>query len=345
LHSHNQKDEATLRHSYLLRYLYNPLTTAAIGILAGALFQIVQVKWWFVLAWILLSLALVRAGAKTLQFIFFSAVIAASLWVGLRFVPKPQPPAKLPTSSEIAEEVLKVLPNTTTQTGSTTTAKPPQSTIPEVSLIFKESALFTPERKRRVTVVINDFYLYLKGLGFPVQKELPPVGVSNYNVQSISGTFPGTIYDQQIYLPKNSLDNSDAIRKVYASYVFRRLFGTFGANSIGLQDYANDETTATLYEVYYASSAVNRDLDRDNDWRGHAWMEALWEIRQKMGKDFTDRAMFYTYKAWDPKPVPGNFEAKFWTRFLAGVWVIDNNGTSFKAVQEILVKRRIPQAS
>ena len=73
-------------------------------------------------------------------------------------------------------------------------------------------------------------------------------------------------------------------------------------------------------------------------------MEALWDIREKKGKDFTDRAMYYTYKTWDPKPIPGNFESKFLTRFLAGVWVIDNNGTSIEAVQSILARHGIPQA-
>jgi hypothetical protein len=73
-------------------------------------------------------------------------------------------------------------------------------------------------------------------------------------------------------------------------------------------------------------------------------MEALWDIRKKKGKDFTDRAMYYTYKTWIPKSVPGDFANKFWARFLAGVWVIDNNGTSIEAVQSILSQHHIPQA-
>jgi hypothetical protein len=353
LGSHGPTSESAPQRSNLWRYVDNPWTTAAIGILAGAMFQIIAVAWAFVLSWVLFSLALIRVqssdgsarGVKALRFILVSGVIGLLLWAGSRIMPKPQPPAKLPTASEIAVEVSKLWPKVSGQAETAKITKMTHGTIPEVSLIFKESALLTPERKQRITEEINNFYLYLKGLGFPVQKEVPPLGVSASNFQAMSGVFPGTIYDQHILLPKNSLDNLDAIRKVYASYVFRTLFGTFGPNSLESQDRANDEITAALYEVYYASSAVNRDLDSNNDWRGHVWMEALWEIRQKMGKDFTDRAMFYTYKTWDPKPIPGDFEAKFWTRFLAGVWVIDNNGTSIGTVGTILAKHHIRQSS
>ena len=262
LGSHSHAAEPPQQRSSFWRYIDNTWTAlGAIGILAGVVFRIVAVPWAFAFVWVLFSLGLVRAetfdssarGVKALRFIFISGVVGVLLWAGSRIVPKPQPPAKFPTAAEIAEEVSKIRTNNTVQTDTTNTTKPPRVTVPEVSLIFKESPLFTAERKQRVTAVINDFYLYLKGIGFPIEKELPPLGVSNYNVLSMSGSFPGTIYDRQIYLPKNSLDNADAVRKVYASYVFRRLFGTFGEGSFEKQDYSNDETTATLYEVYYAS--------------------------------------------------------------------------------------------
>jgi hypothetical protein len=245
-------------------------------------------------------------------------------------IPKPA------TAAEIAAEVVKIggIPPASHSVF--------HSTSPDISLVFTDSPLFTFERKRQISKDIGGFYLYLKNLGFPVEKEVPPIGVSPYNVQMMGGTFPGTTYDRKFYLPNDSLDDPDAIRKVYASYVFRMLFVTFGEGSINNPDFANNETTATLFEVYYASSYINRNLD-SSDWKGRPWMEGLWDIRQKKGKDFTDRAMFYTYKTWDPKAIPGDLESKFWTRFLAGVWVIDNNGSSIDAVQSILAQHHLTQ--
>jgi len=301
----------------------------------------------FVIAGIILSIQVwrskpfERAGAflSGLPTIVITALLAGGLWEGWRIVPKPQPPAKPPTAAEIAAEVKKIFPEGSLGATTTISSSIIRSPAPEISLIFKDSPLLTPERKRRINSEVNGFYLYLRGLGFPLEKELPSFGVSNSNALSMSGVFPGTIYERQIYFPKNSLDDPDRIREVYASYVFQILFHIFGDRLS--RDFGNDRTTATLFEVYYASSFAGRNLDK-SEWRGHKWMQALWEIRSQKGKDFTDRTMYYTYKAWDPSPV-GEFDRKFCIRFLAGVWVIDNNGTSIGVVGSILAKHHLTQ--
>jgi hypothetical protein len=343
-------EETSSRFSKLWRYVDSPLTGIAIGLLAGAVVQSVSLASVFIVVWVLLTVQVFRVRpfggtsrfVQMLGMLAISAVLATILWGGWRKVPKPQPEAKPATAAEIAAEVSKILPSGGVAPATTSATRTTRSTTPDVSLIFTDSPLFTPDHKRLTISAINSFYLYLKNLGFPVEKEVPPIGVSPHDVQMMGGTLPGSIYERHIYLPKNSLDDVDAIRRVYASYVFRTLFGTFGGASIG-PDFMKDETTATLFEVYYTSSLANRNLD-STEWLGHRWMEALWDIRQKKGQDFTDRAMYYTYKTWDPKPVPGDFESKFWTRFLAGVWVIDNNGKSIEAVQSIVSQHHIPQA-
>ena len=171
----------------------------------------------------------------------------------------PQTPADAPTRQTSPVDRLRA--------GTMSVIEPTHTTNPVVSLIFTDSPLFTPERKRRITGEIDGFYMYLKSLGFPVEKEVPPLGVSPHNVQMMAGTFPGTLYDRHIYFPKNSLNDPDAIRKVYASYVFRTLFGTFGGNGSLGPDFTKDETTATLFAVYYTSSLANRNLD-SSEWRG-----------------------------------------------------------------------------
>jgi hypothetical protein len=269
-----------------------------------------------------------------------SAAIGLLLWIGWRATPKPEPPPKFPTAGEIATEVKKILPETTPTVMPPPKTRQPRGAKYEVSIIFKESPLLTPEVKTRISEGIDSFYLYLQKIGFPVEKDLPPIGVSSYNVQMMGGTNPGTRYDAAIYLPRNSLGDVNAIRKVYASYFFRKLFGTFLAGNGMPPNLSNEGTAATLYEVYYASSFANLNLD-STEWRGHTWMEALWDIRSKKGQDFTDRALYYTYKTWDSQQMSGEFDRSFLTRFLAGVWVIDNNGASIESVDSILVAHHL----
>jgi len=44
-----------------------------------------------------------------------------------------------------------------------------------VALIFKESSLFTGERKARLSNEVNAFYRYLAEIGFNLPKEAPPL--------------------------------------------------------------------------------------------------------------------------------------------------------------------------
>jgi hypothetical protein len=155
----------------------------------------------------------------------------------------------------------------------------------------------------------------------------------------MSGVFPGTIYQREISFPKGSLDDADSVRKVYLSYVFRTMFRTFGPDADEPPDIELRTNVAALFTSYFASSLGGKNLDT-NDWKGHRWMQALWEIRQNQGKTLTDEYMYYTFRTWDDNSIrtEGQFQDLFLTRFLAGVWVKDNLGTSLRAVEPILKK-------
>ena len=239
-----------------------------------------------------------------------------------------------PTAAEIAQAASQIVP---TQNRAPNTPKAP---APEIKLIFKDSPLLTEARKRNITKAINEAYSYLVNLGFPLEKEVPPLCVSPYNVQSMSGVFPGTIYERQIYLPHNSLDDPNTIRRVYLSYVFGMLFHSIDGGA--LSDQATRTTVAFLFTDYCASSIAGKNLD-SGEWRGHNWMQAVWEIRQRQGQAATDRYMYYAYRTWDVDPTKpsGAFEDVFLTRFLAGVWIKDNFGTSIASVEPILGKYKL----
>src|ERR1019366_584867 len=206
-----------------------------------------------------------------------------------------------PTAAEIAQAASQIVPP------QSHAPKAPKAAVPEIKIIVKDSPLFTQARKQNITRVINESYVYLSSLGFPLEKDLPPLGVSPSNVQGMSGIFPGTIYERQIYLPHNSLDDPDSIREVYLSYVFRMLFHTFGGTIS--PDQATRTTVAALFTWYYASSIGGKNLD-SREWKGHKWLQALWEIRQTQGRTATDQYMYYTYRTWDDESIKptGKFE-------------------------------------
>jgi hypothetical protein len=337
----------------LLPLIESPITWGGIGLLIGAIAAVAPVpalRYLFGLTWVIFVCALIRHNLFTrfppiLQVVgngVLSVMIAGGLIGLFRVLPKPKefPTATeiaaaqhFPTAAEIAQEASRTPPHQ---------GHLPKGAPPEVKIIFKDSPLFTETRKQNITKVIDEAYKYLVNLGFPLEKEVPPLGVSPLNNQGMSGIFPGAVYERNIYFPHNSLDDSSSIRRVYLSYAFGLLFRSFGGGD--LPDIGTRSTLSTLYTVYYASSIGEKNLDT-NEWRGHRWMEALWEIRHVQGRDATDQYMYYAYRTWDDDSIraPGEFENVFPARFMAGVWIKDNFGKSVTVVGPILEKYNLAQ--
>jgi hypothetical protein len=347
---HEHAEEIVHTSRGLLPFFESPITWGGIGILLGTIAAVAplpSLRYAFILAWIIFAFAFVRHNvfqnfnvlfqvvANTLLILITGAIL---LWI-FRLIP---PPKDLPTAKEIAAE--QHFPTATEIAQAVTQIAPSQgqhtkTALPLVKIVFKQTPLFTSARRRNITAVIGDCYVKLSNLGFPLEKELPPFGVSASNVQSMSGVFPGTIYQRQISFPKSSLDNPDSLRRVYLSYVFRTLFRTFGPDADLPPDFELRTNAAALFTSYYASSISGKNLD-SNEWKGHNWMMALWEIHQKQGKSLTDEYMYYIFRTWDNGSIApaGEFQDVFLTRFLAGVWVKDNLGTSLRAIEPILRK-------
>src|SRR5208337_1011030 len=172
-HTQDPPRNASLRFPKLGEYVDSPWTWGAIGILAGAIGQSVSLAWVFFVAWALLSFQVIRVrsfggtarAVKMLSILFTSALIGAALWGVWRIVPKPQPPSKPATAAEIAAEVSKILPKGGGGASTKTITETTHGSPPDLSVVFKDSPLLTPERRRRITSGMNSFYLYLKSLG------------------------------------------------------------------------------------------------------------------------------------------------------------------------------------
>ena len=67
------------------------------------------------------------------------------------------------------------------------------------------------------------------------------------------------------------------------------------------------------------------------------WRAALWDIRERKGQDFADRALFYTFQTFDPKTrADQDFNGFFKGEFLRGVSVVDNHHENYDDVVAIL---------
>jgi hypothetical protein len=252
----------------------------------------------------------------------------------------PPPAAPSPSASDIASEVIKQLPQPKVEEKSA--PKEPQEisrptkSKPIVKVHFKESPLFTEQRRQLIQKEIDSFYEYLSSIGYQLSKELPPLGVRSTMLEVTM--IPESIYDAQINFPESGIDNLETIRSVYAHHVFRKKFGML---------YNFESSTESIFSQYYVSSFKGtkpNELD-DNKWPGAKWVNALWDIRTAYSQDFADRLLFYVAEQWS-KPGPGdlNFDKFFMQRFLAGLFVIDNAGQNEPKIREILKKRGLSMA-
>ncbi len=225
----------------------------------------------------------------------------------------------------------------------------------ELKLIFKDSPLFTPERKKRISTEINAFKNYLAGLGFEIPNEAPQFGISEtppppFNISSgrtyrhtfmgppcgkatqhsISG---GANFLEDITIIDKDIDNLAMWRRAYAEHVFWRIFRC--------SNLENEFWTGivSVFVNYLAGSYANQrpqNIEGEKD----LIINTLWDIRDNCNQDFTDRALFHTSKV---KFQEGeDFDKCFLDCFSRGLAVVDNGFHNVPKINEILYKYDLP---
>jgi hypothetical protein len=76
-----------------------------------------------------------------------------------------------------------------------------------------------------------------------------------------------------------------------------------------------------IFSSYYASSYRGTNLCGDS----YKWCHALWDIRRRYGKEFTDKLLFYAFQQWQSVSDESNFDAYFMRRFFSGMYVAVND--------------------
>ena|ERR1035437_1537412 len=222
-------------------------------------------------------------------------------------------------------------------------AKPsnrPEVAHKQLKLIFKGPDRFSVAARREISDQMQRMYEYLLDAGFELAADVPPLRTRAGRAVAMSWQSPGTVYDEQLFVPATGIADPDTIKDIYALWVFRRMFRSepfsqFGG-SISDANYNHLEAMASMYSCYYRSGLANRNVCA-HDWSGAAWLKAIWNVRQKYGREFTDSVMLYTVKSWDPynKPQP-TFDAFFAPRFLKGVSVLSYDTKLRAGIEKIL---------
>jgi hypothetical protein len=213
------------------------------------------------------------------------------------------------------------------------TEEPPS----KVRLHFKASPVFTNEHKKQITRTVSAFCRYLDVLGFDSPKEFPPLEVTPGSTVAWIRDTGQPIYGEKIILGEQNIDHPEKVRDAIAGYIFDGFFQT-GEPHLDDQQRLFRDNAAHILSRYYVHSFEGNP-------RTHGkWNDAVWEVRQEYGKDFTDNALFYAFKAWDDQSVSSedSFDRFFSGRFRWGVHVADNRYERSRRILEILEAHGLP---
>jgi hypothetical protein len=203
-----------------------------------------------------------------------------------------------------------------------------------IAVEFKSSPLLTAKRRKHIRRDLTSFHNYLTDIRFDIAKKVPFVlGTTVDDKHPVVGPwiFPGTPYDQTTRIPVHAITNDDAIQEAYAKFVFRNLLIQYHQSWSYLYI-----RSFTVFASYYTSSyrGTNRCAD------SYKWCHALWHIRQRYGREFTDKLLFYVFQRWQSPPDDSNFDAYFMHRFFSGMDVaVDDYDKQVPEIRAILKAR------
>jgi hypothetical protein len=169
-----------------------------------------------------------------------------------------------------------------------------------VKMTFKESTVLTESRQHHIQWEINRYFLYLKKTGFDLPTDIPALGTTpEHGPMIIGGAQTGPIPTISILIPEDAVKRDDNVRFGYSVYTFNRLlwWPDMLAPSMSREEKQDDEVAAWIMECYFSASYAGHKICEKGT-PGYQWLEALWEVREKFGQDYTDGLMCYTATLW-----------------------------------------------
>jgi hypothetical protein len=152
-------------------------------------------------------------------------------------------------------------------------------------------------------------------------------------------------YASQLYISEDAIDMPHVILLIYSENLFSRMliWPTAFNRAITGPEAQNDQEAEWIYQYYFPASYLNMRNVCDKSSPGHQWVEALWEVRSKYGREYTDGVLFYALLLWGniPSKYAGHFDLFFRDKLISGESVKDNPGTRHQALDEIFARHGI----
>ena len=313
---------------------------------------------------------------RTLIVFVVAGVIAVFLVQSLRYVDKKQRikeergPAGTTGTQKGTSEAAASHGSEPTIAGKAEVAKTPVP--PTVQLIFKESVLLTPERKKRITEDIDGVAHYLRGLGplaIPIPDDLPPIGIDTTNPKGEGWSFNSRsdhkYYYDQFTLQQGALDKQTKITEAFLSFVVGRF--TYkppppmppNLGEMTSQQYweythspeAMDQSyrwmTSVVVVQYLNHSYWNRPFAKNEKPecpdQGNGMSFYFWRMRERFGREFADKLAMFTVRASMDSPYTGAhadavhpYRHYLYERLTLADSVIDNERSKMPEIDSIL---------
>jgi hypothetical protein len=236
-----------------------------------------------------------------------------------------------------------------------------------VPLMFKDSPLLTPSRKKLIASEINGAAVYLQSfgpLGIPVPDEIPPIGVDTTNPKGQGWAFNSQsnqkYYYNQFNLQPGMLDDREKITEAYMTFALGRfLYKPSPPLPSQLEKmtpeelYAATHTPEQMDPVYrWKASGVLRRYLNHSYWNqplaenerpvcpdlGDGTAYYFWRIREKFGREFADKLAILVLRATMDKPHTDpdeNYKRYFYERLKMADSVIDNENSRMSEIDDI----------
>jgi hypothetical protein len=241
-----------------------------------------------------------------------------------------------------------------------------------VHLMFKDAALLTPERQKRITEAVNGAARYLKGLGplgIPIPDDIPPVGVDTKNPKGEGWSFnsqsDNKYYYNQFTLQQGALDKQIKITEAFLSFAVGRFIykpppamppnvGQMTSQQFWEATHTPDAMdqsyrwmTSMVLVQYLNHSYWDRPFAENEKPvcpdQGNGMSYYFWQIREHFGKEFADRLAVVTLRASVDKPYTGAhadaahpYRYYFYERLTLADSVIDNENSKMPEIDSIL---------
>ncbi len=194
-------------------------------------------------------------------------------------------------------------------------------------IVFSDSSVLTSARKRTISLEFQRLKDYLVGLGFDVPDVVPPIQI-NIVGGIMSSASP---YGFSLGFTDKSIDDKTTLRNTYAFYVFSGLLKTFKTD---VAAEPNRWAATMVIAAYFVDSYSDRYSG------GREWNAALWKLRQELGQNFVDHALFYTVQLFDEKAnnSKNDWNTFFRDRLERGMLVMENPGRRWKPKLDAVVR-------